>query len=72
MKYKYQLKISNPLEEDIIRITESPSVLIDDNYYRKTMGESPENRSYPVHIKAIKMGWLLKSEEGIEFLKELL
>jgi hypothetical protein len=60
------------LEEDIIRITESPSVLIDDNYYKKVMGESPENRSYPVQVKGIRIGWLLNNEEGIEFLKELL
>ena len=78
MAKKQVLKISSPHSDEIIKMTASNSIYVDNNFYKQKMKErldDPDCSSFPVRVTALRMGWILKSEDGIDghyFLSEIL
>lgn len=78
MRKKQVLKVSNSHSDEIIKMEESNSIYVDNKFYRESMGENvddPSYSSFPVKVVALRMGWMLKSEDhqdGYFFLCEIL
>ena len=78
MLKKQVLKVGKAHSDDIICMTESNSIYVDDKFYKEKMGErlnDPDYSSYPVRVVALRIGWMLKSEDHIDgryFLQEIL
>ena len=78
MLKKQVLKVRKAHSDDIICMTESNTIYVDDKFYKEKMNEKsedPECSSYPVKVVAIRIGWILKSDDHIDgryFLQEIL
>ena len=59
MKYKYSLNIDRPHSDEIIKFAPSSSLYIDDLFYKNSMGETKSDKSYPVDVYSINVGWIL-------------
>ena len=67
MAEKQILRILEPLDGEIVAIASSPTVYIDQDFYKSQMNEDenkPKYKSYPVAIEALKVGWLINNPEG--------
>lgn len=52
-------------------MSHSSSIYIDDVYFKDKMGENIDNNeysSYPINLKAFRLGWLLMEEDGKKLL----
>ena len=69
MEKKQVLKIPTPLSKEIVAMKESPTIYIDRDFYVGQMGERPNDTScssYPVRVVALRIGWMLHSEDGFD------
>lgn len=59
-------------------MSESNSIYVDHKFFKKSMNElsdDPESCNFPVKVVAFRMGWFLKSDDGLDgryFLQEVL
>lgn len=75
MLEKQILKISQPWDEEIVSIADSQCVYIDDDFYRHKMFEDKLNPSYksiPVKMEAMKVGWIINTDQGRLLLQNIL
>lgn len=72
------LKIREPDSEYIIKMCSAKCIYIDDSFYEQKMGEkigassNSGYKSYPVQVVAFRIGWFIRTEDGKNFLLELL
>jgi hypothetical protein len=62
-------------ESDILVCSPNQCSYVDDAYFQKSMGEDLDNANsltFATQIKSAKFDWIMNSEEGLLFLKELL
>jgi hypothetical protein len=68
------LRVNKPLNDTIIAIASSPTLYVDDIFYRNVFKEDKTNpyyKAYPVDIMALKIDWIVSTENGRAFLQEL-
>ena len=68
------LRVKNPLNDSIIAIDSSPTLFVDDIFYREKFKEeklNPHFKAYPVDILALKIDWIISTSQGKEFLQAL-
>lgn len=68
------LRIKAPLNDSIIAIDSSPTLYVDDIFYKEVFGEDKKNqnyKAYPVEIYALKIDWIVSTPAGKEFLQAL-
>lgn len=71
---KQILKVDQPYNDSIVKMADSPSVYIDDRFYKDVMGEDKSdksNKSYPVSVVAMRIDYILNLPEGRLFLKAI-
>ena len=56
------------MSEKILKITSSQSIYINNDFYSNNMKESVNGQNYQVDIKAIRVNWIIESEDGFKFL----
>ena len=64
MAKKQVLKVSRTHSDQIIKMTDSNSIYVDDIFYKIKMKEKldePDCSSYPVRVVAVGVGWMLHS-----------
>ena len=72
------MKIKQAYNDEIIGMTESNSVYVDNKFYKDQLNErldDPNCSSFPVKVVAMKIGWMLNSNDqydGYLFLQEIL
>lgn len=47
-------------------------VYIDDVFFKEAMNEKDDERSFPVKMTSMRMGWIINEPEGKKFLKAIL
>lgn len=77
MLKKPVLKVDEAHNDEIVRMTESNSIYVDNKFYTEQMKEKddPNCSSFPVKVKAMRIDWMLSSEDdvdGYNFLQEIL
>lgn len=78
MLKKQVLKVSNSHSDEIISMTESNSIYVDNIFYHEKMKERLNDSScssFPVRVQAMRIDWMLDSVDGIDgvlFLGEIL
>lgn len=78
MMKKQVMKVKKAYNDEIVRMTESNSVYVDNKFYAEQLKErldDPNCSSFPVKVVAMKIGWMLKSDDefdGSQFLQEIL
>jgi hypothetical protein len=71
---KNVLRVESPLNDSIIAIDSSPTLYVDDLFYREVFKEDVKNQSYkayPVEVFALKIDWIVSTPAGKEFLSAL-
>jgi hypothetical protein len=71
MGEKNMLTVYKMMNEDVVQLSSSPSLYVDDKWFETHMGEAKEDplyTNYPVKIKAMKIRWYILSEHGKKFL----
>lgn len=49
------------MNDEIVQISSSNSIFIDNHYYGEQMGElTTGGKNYPVEVKAIHLGWIFR------------
>jgi len=74
MLNKQTMRVVDTYQDKIVAIGDAQSSYIDEDYFKKKMGENLEDerfKSYPVKVVALRMQWILQ-EEGEEFLLNIL
>lgn len=71
MKQKHVLKVDEPLDDKIVALSHSSSMVIDDRFFKEQMGEKESNSTFPVKVVGLKIGWILNKPEGKEFLLKI-
>jgi hypothetical protein len=77
MKKKQVLRIQSPVSSEIVAMKESATIYVDQDFYTNQMGEELGNSgygSYPVNVTAVRLGWIIYSEDGNDgrkFLQEI-
>lgn len=72
---KKLLKIKEPINDTIIAMATSHTAYVDDDFFEKKFGEDKENPEYKVHpveVLSLKIGWIINTPEGKEFLQAIL
>jgi hypothetical protein len=79
MQNKQTLKLVRTRQQsesqDILVCTPSQCSYVDDVYFHEKMGEETENSqslTFAVDIQCVRADWIVNTEEGLRFLKELL
>ena len=76
MQNKQSLRIDKAFSNEIVKIRDSYSCYVDQDYFRDVMNEDILNEyeynSFPVKIVAVEIGWILSEKNGIKFLEALL
>jgi hypothetical protein len=75
MLEKQILKIDQPWDDEIVSIADSQCVYIDDDFYRLKMYEdkmNPHFKSIPVKMEAMKVGWIINTNQGRLLLQNIL
>ena len=73
MSKKQVLCANSTYNTSIVKLAQSSAIYIDQKYFADKMDDNPNNfHSYPVNVMAIKVGWLINTPQGKEFLKEIL
>lgn len=75
MVNKQTLKLQFREEKEIMAVEPSSSSYVDELYFRDVMGEKEQGdncRTYAVKIVQIRADWILNSEDGLIFLREIL
>lgn len=60
------MKVKKAYNDEIVGMTESNSVYVDNKFYKEQLKErldDPNCSSFPVKVVAMKIGWMLKSED---------
>lgn len=68
------LRIKSPQNDSIVAIESSPTLYVDDIFYREKFKEDKENpkfKAYPVEVIALKIDWIVSTQQGKEFLQAL-
>ena len=71
MKDKKLLKINEPINDSIIAMSTSHTAYVDDEFFQKQFGEDKDHEEYKVHpveVLSLKIGWIVNTPEGKEFL----
>ena len=69
MMKKQVLKIKNAHSDEIISMTQSNSIYVDNVFYQEKMKErlyDSKCSSFPVRVSAMKIDWMLDSPDGID------
>lgn len=69
MLKKQILKVRRAYNDKIVSISESNSIYVDNQFYVQHMDERPDDpdcSSFPVKVVAIRVGWMLRSSDGID------
>ena len=72
---KTLLKIAEPINDSIIAMATSHTAYVDDDFFQNQFGEDKNNASYKVHpveVLSLKIGWIVNTPEGKEFLQAIL
>lgn len=78
MLKKQVIKVMQAHSDEIVCMTESNSIYVDNKFYKDRMNErinDPSCSSYPVRVVALRAGWILKTDDHIDgryFLQEVL
>lgn len=78
MKKKQVLKVKRAHNDEIVKMKEANSIYVDNKYYREQMKErigDASCSSFPVRIQAVRIGWILHSDDEVDgryFLQEIL
>jgi hypothetical protein len=59
MASKQVMKVVKEYSKHIVSMGESPTVVIDDNFYETTMGENSTGSAFPVNVFAMRVEWIL-------------
>jgi hypothetical protein len=71
MSNKKILRVHGRLNDKIVCMAYSPSLFVDDMFYKQQMGEKSDAPSNPVKIVGLKIGWILTRPEGKKFLFDI-
>lgn len=75
MERKQVLKVNETFDKNFVGIAQSSTRFADDYFFENEMGEAKEGGktlSYPVNVVALKTYWLVKLEDGKNFLTQVL
>ena len=75
MLQKNVLKIEESDSDLIVKMCSTQCIYVDDLFYSKNMGEKKNKdgyKSYPVNVFAFRIGWIIRTDEGKDFLNEVL
>lgn len=75
MKDKKLLKVAEPMNDNIVAMATSHTAYVDDLFFEEKMGEDKTNPKYKVHpveVLSLKIGWIINTPEGKEFLQAIL
>ena len=71
------LRVASTVNEQLVAINHAYVSYVDDRYYRKSF-HTPKNeeefksyQSHPVKVVCVEVGWVLNSEDGLAFLRQL-
>lgn len=65
-------RCDSPVNDLIIKQVPNGSMFFTEDYYGKVMGESDDEGSNPVKVTALKVDWIIHTDEGRSFLQNIL
>ena len=75
MQEKKVLRIKEPINDSLIAMAPSNTAYVDDDFYRNRFGEDvtdPTNKAFPVNVVSLRIGWIISTNEGKQFLQAIL
>lgn len=72
MEEKQMFRCDSPVNDLIITQVPNGSMFFTEDYYGKVMKESDEEGSNPVKVTALKVDWIINTDEGRNFLQNIL
>ena len=80
LERKQVLRINTPMNNDIVRIESSNSIIVDNKFYTEQFGDMSQvlftqNKTYPVKLVALQFDWFFKEYDDkrmFKFLRELI
>ena len=72
MMEKQIFRCDEPVNDRIIKQISKGAVFFTEDFYSKEMAEKPKENSHPVMLSALRVDWLINSDEGRDFLQNIL
>ena len=72
MMEKQIFRCDEPVNDRIIKQISKGAVFFTEDFYSKEMEEKPKENSHPVMLSALRVDWLINSDEGRDFLQNIL
>lgn len=60
------------MNDSIVAMQSTSCIYIDNVFFKGAMGEHSDNKSYPIKMTSLRVGWIINEPEGKEFLQAIL
>ena len=72
MQEKQIFRCDEPVNDKIIRQIGKNAIFFTEDFYAKEMNEMPKENSHPVRLCALRVDWIINSDEGRNFMQNIL